>query len=154
DVTVWLNGTMIYTASGFLTQYQRVPLDDRAVKALKVGDNVLVVFCNQTVGGQYVDLGLVADNKVSLLPLITEHGKDVLGEGGVRRSPGRGPAGAAPRVRTGAPRGGVEVMCVGERGPVTTRVLTGGTPHPPAEEVTAGVPEVLTTDATKVTVAK
>src|SRR5262249_35092115 len=85
NVQVWLNGTLVFSEGGFLTAYKRVALDAKAVKALKVGENVLVVYCLQTTGGQFIDVGLVADNKVDLLPLVEEHGKAILGEEGLKR---------------------------------------------------------------------
>ncbi|MDR2463309.1 MAG: hypothetical protein LBD30_05980 [Verrucomicrobiales bacterium] len=60
DVEVYLNGALIFTAKGFLGDYQAVPLDAAAVKALKPGKNIIAVHCHQTAGGQYIDAGLQA----------------------------------------------------------------------------------------------
>ncbi|MEX2309742.1 MAG: sugar-binding domain-containing protein [Pirellulales bacterium] len=59
DVDVYLNGRQISRARGFATSYKLVPLDHEAMTALNVGQNTLAVYCRQTKGGQFVDVGLV-----------------------------------------------------------------------------------------------
>ena len=60
DVEVYLNGELIYEAEGHVTDYQFVPLPPRALELLKPMErNVLAVHCEQTVGGQYIDVHLV-----------------------------------------------------------------------------------------------
>lgn len=54
--TVYLNGVKVAELSGHVNEYVSVALDDP--KALKSGENVLAVHCNQTDGGQYIDVGL------------------------------------------------------------------------------------------------
>ncbi|MEM0969521.1 MAG: DUF1549 domain-containing protein, partial [Verrucomicrobiota bacterium] len=59
DVTVYLNGTLIYKASGFTTDYQTIPLGQQALDVLQTGRNTLAIHCrHQTGGGQYIDAGL------------------------------------------------------------------------------------------------
>jgi len=60
DSEIYMNGTLIASVKGYVTDYVTVPLDEKALAAaLKEGDNVLAVHCHQTGGGQYIDVGLV-----------------------------------------------------------------------------------------------
>jgi beta-galactosidase len=59
DVQIYLNGGLIYQASGFVTSYQAIPFTAEMLKTLHPGANVLAVHCKQTVGGQYIDVGLL-----------------------------------------------------------------------------------------------
>jgi hypothetical protein len=59
DVEVYANGTLILKASGYTTGYETFPLLPAAKKAITPGVNFIAVYCRQTSGGQYVDLGFV-----------------------------------------------------------------------------------------------
>ena len=56
--TIYLNGVRVAEIGGYVKKYVEVPL---AIPAglLKKGGNVLAVHCHQTLGQQYVDVGLV-----------------------------------------------------------------------------------------------
>jgi hypothetical protein len=56
---VYVNGVPAATVSGFVTDYEILPLSAAAKAALRPGRNILSVHCHQTTGGQYVDAGLV-----------------------------------------------------------------------------------------------
>ncbi|MDH7600488.1 MAG: glycoside hydrolase family 2 TIM barrel-domain containing protein, partial [Sedimentisphaerales bacterium] len=58
DAEVYLNGQLIKTFKGYLTNYRFVVLTQDALQALKLGSNLLAVHCHQTAGGQYIDVGL------------------------------------------------------------------------------------------------
>lgn len=59
DVEVYLNGVPVYAANGFVGSYTRVPFTEAGRRALLPGrENTLAVHCHQTVGGQYVDVGI------------------------------------------------------------------------------------------------
>src|SRR5262249_7596275 len=59
DVEVYLNGQKIASFTGFVTNYFETRLPETALKALRSGTNTLAVYCKQTTGGQYIDVGLV-----------------------------------------------------------------------------------------------
>ena len=59
DVEVYLNGELVFTAPGYIVNYQEVSLPETIVKQLETTGNEMAVHCHQTVGGQYIDAGLV-----------------------------------------------------------------------------------------------
>jgi hypothetical protein len=59
DVEIYLNGVLATKASGYLTDYEELPISDEAKATLKPGKNTIAVHCKQTTGGQYIDVGIV-----------------------------------------------------------------------------------------------
>lgn len=57
-VEVFINGRLAARQSGYTTAYEWADLTADGQAALRAGPNVLAVHCRQTVGGQYVDVGL------------------------------------------------------------------------------------------------
>ncbi|MFO0927114.1 MAG: DUF1793 domain-containing protein [Gemmataceae bacterium] len=59
DIEVYINGVLAARASGYVSEYEALPLLPASRAALKPGKNTIAVHCHQTQGGQYVDVGLV-----------------------------------------------------------------------------------------------
>ncbi len=58
DTEVYINGVKVLSVEKYVTSYTTEELGPEAVKALKKGENVIAVHTLQTIGGQYIDLGL------------------------------------------------------------------------------------------------
>jgi len=66
DVEIYINGTLAYSAGGYISTYSHFGITDAGRAALKLNaNNTLAVHCHQTGGGQYVDVGF--DVKTVLL---------------------------------------------------------------------------------------
>jgi hypothetical protein len=59
DADVYINGVLAARVTGYVSNYDAVPMTPAARAALKPGKNALSVHCHQTGGGQYIDVGLV-----------------------------------------------------------------------------------------------
>lgn len=58
DAEVYLNGQLAAKLTGYTTNYTLALATKEIRKALRSGDNLLAVHCHQTVGGQFIDVGL------------------------------------------------------------------------------------------------
>jgi hypothetical protein len=59
DAEIYLNGVLASRLTGYVTDYEAVPIAPAARAGLKPGKNVMAIHCHQTGGGQYIDAGLV-----------------------------------------------------------------------------------------------
>ncbi len=75
DAKIYLNGKLIATLPGFVTDYQTVALAAAVKTAAKVGRNVLAITCHQTTGGQFIDAHLVDLDNVPELPTVQRSSK-------------------------------------------------------------------------------
>lgn len=59
DVSIYINGVPAASASGYSTTYVNLPMSAQAQAAIiPNGTNVLAVSCDQTTGGQFIDVGI------------------------------------------------------------------------------------------------
>ena len=59
DAEIYINGVLAAKVTGFTTEYEEFDIAPKAAAALKAGKNTLAVHCKQTMGGQYIDVGIV-----------------------------------------------------------------------------------------------
>jgi hypothetical protein len=58
-VSIYINGILAASQSGYITQYETLPINPAAVSQLVAGQPItLAVTCNNTTGGQGVDVGI------------------------------------------------------------------------------------------------
>jgi hypothetical protein len=59
DVEIYVNGVQAAKVTGYVTSYEFAPIATAAQNAFVVsGSNVLAAHCHNTVGGQYIDVGV------------------------------------------------------------------------------------------------
>jgi hypothetical protein len=59
DVEIYVNGILAAKATGFVVNYDDLDLTPKGAAALKPGKNLIAIHCHQTMGGQFIDTGLV-----------------------------------------------------------------------------------------------
>ncbi len=63
DMGVFLNGTLVLSRKGYITEYEESQFSPEHLKSFRQGKNLLAVRCHQTVGGQFIDVGLTFRSK-------------------------------------------------------------------------------------------
>ena len=81
DAEVYLNGKLIKSLMGHRTNYTEFDVTRECLDVLQTGRNTLAIYCKQTVGGQYIDAGLVVDQSKTPVPVLAKlYGKEVFGQ--------------------------------------------------------------------------
>ncbi|MEQ1841681.1 MAG: DUF1549 and DUF1553 domain-containing protein, partial [Verrucomicrobiales bacterium] len=155
DVEVYLNGTRIFEAKGFTTNYKTIVLPKSALDVLQTGRNSVAVYCRQTGGGQYIDLSLrtAAGAPGSVEDLLSGPGsKRFIDQ--VRAAAGRDLVAElrkldedlANRRKASA---GIPINAVTEAGPVPEpmHIHQRGSAHALGDEVNPGLPAVLASES-------
>jgi len=63
DAEVYLNGGPVGSFSGFVQNYFTALPSEAVARALRAGENLLAVHCRQTVGGQFIDVGIIGSRQ-------------------------------------------------------------------------------------------
>jgi len=58
DAEVYINGQKVAALSAYTTDYVNCECTEALRKALRAGENTLAVHCRQTLGGQFIDVGM------------------------------------------------------------------------------------------------
>ena len=144
DAEVFLNGQSVQKLSGHRSDYLHIELDAKARAALRVGRNVIAVYCRQTGGGQYIDVGLSGGFEVGIVDLIREHGERVIGQEKAARYADLVRRLSESRKRTiDDAEAKYKALVVAERGRSKTHVFVRGSPHSVGKEVEPGFPAVF-----------
>lgn len=59
DAEVYINGVLAANVPGYTTDYDQFELSPESKAALKPSGNVMAIHCHQTIGGQFIDAGIV-----------------------------------------------------------------------------------------------
>jgi hypothetical protein len=58
DVEIYINGVLAGKAASYNTRYEAIEMTEAGRAALHAGKNLMAVHCHQTVGGQFIDVGI------------------------------------------------------------------------------------------------
>lgn len=61
DAEVFINGVPALQVNGFTTEFETLEMSSEAAATLKPGANLIAIHCRQTIGGQYIDAGIVSE---------------------------------------------------------------------------------------------
>ncbi len=149
-VKIYLNGALIYEAKGYTKDYEEILLGAAAVDSLQTGKNVIAVHCQQSSGGQYVDLALRTGasaqsvNQFVSRPKAEKIGKKIKAETG--RDLIAEYRDVAEEIATWRKKNvGEPLNVVTEKGPnpAPLNIHLRGSAHALGEEVIAAFPAVL-----------
>lgn len=73
DPTVYLNGVLAASLTGWTTAYDEAGISPAAAATLKPGTNLVAVCASQTYGGQSIDVGLVEEGEPLPVRMLFNH---------------------------------------------------------------------------------
>ncbi len=149
-VEVFLNGVEIFRAKGYVTNYLEIVLDQVALDALQTGRNIVAVHCQNTGGGQQIDLALRTSPQASATlneairkggKKLTEELKNALGDDLIAHR-----ADLLTQIKKARESNiGVQLNAVMEHNPIAPlHVHMRGSAHVPGDQVEPAFPGVLT----------
>ena len=150
DVHVYLNGTLLADARGYVTEYKELPVTDFGREKLLRGRNVLMVHCRQDFGGQFIDVRPVLRSELRTMspreaalrgrPSDPDRGLSTQD----RKTKQRLAAAVEAQLHKAPPRL-PEVMHLEDSGPLSTKawLLRRGNPEDKVREIDFAFPAVL-----------
>jgi hypothetical protein len=143
DVEVYLNGKLVFQNTDLVSKYETHDISKVSADVLQTGKNVVAVHCKNTVGGQFIDLGLECfEEAVDHAGLIRKHANKLMGEDLYKqyknklRELGR-------HLPTKPKSDYYKALSVSEKGEQVTKILRRGNPALEGEEVFPAFPAVL-----------
>ena len=145
DVQVYLNGERIAELKGHRTDYTVLSVPEAGLRALQTGKNVLAVYCRQTGGGQYVDVGLSVGKDGPRIDQIVRQHAEIVGADLVAKYDELQTKHDQLQASITANEGGGRAMCAAERGTSAPEqhVHLRGSAHARGDRVEPAFPAVL-----------
>jgi hypothetical protein len=141
DVEVYVNNRLVFKETGHIGKYKMVNLQN---VPFKKGENLIAVYCRQTSGGQYVDVGFqIETGTMNVVELMKKHGRKVLGQDKFNQYNNLNRQLTASRKQTVTVPGGKAMAVQGGKGGKTF-IFRRGNPNLVGAEVQPGFPTVLT----------
>ena len=143
DCEIYFNGKLAASFAGHVSKYESHTLSPAALALLKPGENQIAVHCLQTIGGQYIDMGLVVNAE-------EESNDDIVSAKNGKRLPKEKLAEynslkkqLAESRKKKIESGGTKVMAVFEKGRTPTKIFMRGNPNLEGDDVTPNFPVIL-----------
>ncbi len=143
DVEVYLNGKLVFQNTGLFSKYETHDISQESADVLQTGKNVIAVHCRNTVGGQFIDLGLECfEDAVDHSGLIRKHANRLMGDDLYKQYKNRIRE-LGRHLPTKPKSDYYKALSVSEEGEQVTKILRRGNPALEGEEVFPAFPAVL-----------
>ena len=144
DAQVFLNGVHVASFEGFRADYVDVQLPFNAHDALVIGSNTIAVFCRQSTGGQYIDVGL-RTGWLGSSDATLERLRSLNGNGAAEHEVVQTLLEALDRLEQTPVNEPYEALVVAEYGPTSPdqHVHLRGSAHAKGDRVEPAIPTVL-----------
>ena len=143
DVEVYLNGKLVFQNTGLFSKYETHDISQESADVLQTGKNVIAVHCRNTVGGQFIDLGLECfEEAVDHSGLIRKHANRLMGDDLYKQYKNRIRE-LGRHLPTKPKSDYYKALSVSEEGEQVTKILRRGNPALEGEEVFPAFPAVL-----------